>query len=54
MTVDCRVAKIGVTIILDGDNGLQPDVQLRIVSEAGRQSTLNDKNYVVDAPEFTE
>jgi len=41
-----------VTIILDGRNEPEPDAVLFLRPEAGGQSRLNDKDYIVGAPEL--
>lgn len=40
------------TIILDADNEVQPDVLLRLETNKGGQSRINQKDYVTGAPEL--
>ena len=40
------------TVLLDADNEVQPDVLLRLESSKGGQSRINQKDYVVGAPEL--
>jgi Uma2 family endonuclease len=40
------------TVILDGDNEPEPDAILMLRPEAGGQAYLNEKDYIVGAPEL--
>jgi hypothetical protein len=40
------------TVILDGKNEPQPDLNLRILDDFGGRSRLNEKQYIVGAPEL--
>lgn len=41
-----------MTVILDPDNTLQPDALLRILPEHGGRCRLNEKKYILGAPEL--